>query len=328
MIHRLRKIHPGGKRLLALFLSILFVYGAVIITISHTNENGANAIDDKLSAAMSQKRMDVYAQITEVNPLKGEAKARIEPWPLDDSLGYRYRSGWMPVQDMSVHVDAIVGGSPTGDNLYNFKKNIPVGGFDVTLDEKVTSAANISRYPFDQYSFEVPISASYIDGKGATQDLPILPQDYTKKIDTFDISMKHVLWTDSNKVVKQNDKASLDTAVAEYNTGITSSIFDAKRSNSTKLLTLIILVLMVTALASVATMAFMVASTKRPPTLSALTWSAALTFSLISLRGLFPGSPPIGVIIDRVVYFPALLITLVCSLSILITWTRREDYVN
>jgi len=196
------------------------------------------------------------------------------------------------------------------------------------LDEKVTPAANIGRYPFDEYSFEVPISASYTDDNGATQDLPILPQDYTKKIDTFDISMKHVLWTDSNKVVKQNDKASIDAAVAEYNTGISSSIFDAKRSNSTKLLTLIILVLMITALASVATMAFMVASTKRPPTLSALTWSAALTFSLISLRGLFPGSPPIGVIIDRVVYFPALLVTLVCSLSILITWTRREDYVN
>jgi Domain of unknown function (DUF4436) len=321
-------MHPGGKRLLALFLSILFVYGAVIIAISHTNDNNANAIDDKLSAAMSQKRMDVYAQITEVNPLKGEAKARIEPWPLDDSLGYRYRSGWMPVQDISVHVDAIVGGSPTGDNLYNFKKNVPVGGFDVTIDEKVTPAANIGRYPFDEYSFEVPISASYTDDKGATQDLPILPQDYTKKIDTFDISMKHVLWTDSNKAVKLNDKASFDAAVAEYKTGITSSIFDAKRSNSTKLLTLIILVLMLTALGSVATMAFMVASTKRPPTLSALTWSAALTFSLISLRGLFPGSPPIGVIIDRVVYFPSLLVTLVCSLSILITWTRREDYVN
>jgi hypothetical protein len=324
----IKNMHPGGKRLIALFLSLLIVYGGVIVFISHTNDNGANSIDDKLSAAMNQKRMDVYAQITEVNPLKGEAKARIEPWPLDDSLGYRYRSGWMPVQDMSVHVDAIVGGSPTGDNLYNFKKNVPVGGFDVTIDEKVTPAANIGRYPFDQYSFEVPISASYTDAKGATQDLPILPQDYTKKIDTFDISMKHVLWTDSNKVVKQNDKASIDAAVAEYNTGITSSIFDAKRSNSTKLLTLIILVLMLTALGSVATMAFMVASTKRPPTLSALTWSAALTFSLISLRGLFPGSPPIGVIIDRVVYFPSLLVTLVCSLSILITWTRREDYVN
>jgi Domain of unknown function (DUF4436) len=324
----IKNMHPGGKRLIALFLTLLIVYGGVIVFISHTNDNGENSIDDKLSAAMNQKRMDVYAQITEVNPLKGEAKARIEPWPLDDSLGYRYRSGWMPVQDMSVHVDAIVGGSPTGDNLYNFKKNVPVGGFDVTIDEKVTPAANIGRYPFDQYRFEVPISASYTDAKGATQDLPILPQDYTKKIDTFDISMKHVLWTDSNKVVKQNDKASIDAAVAEYNTGISSSIFDAKRSNSTKLLTLIILVLMLTALGSVATMAFMVASTKRPPTLSALTWSAALTFSLISLRGLFPGSPPIGVIIDRVVYFPSLLVTLVCSLSILITWTRREDYVN
>jgi hypothetical protein len=85
---------------------------------------------------------------------------------------------------------------------------------------------------------------------------------------------------------------------------------------------------MLTALASVTTMAFMVSAGKRPPTLSALIWSAALTFSLISLRDLFPGKPPIGIFIDKVVYFPSLLITLVCSLWMLIIWTRREDYVN
>jgi hypothetical protein len=75
-------------------------------------------------------------------------------------------------------------------------------------------------------------------------------------------------------------------------------------------------------------MAFMVSAGRRPPTLSALTWSAALTFSLISLRDLFPGKPPIGILIDKLIYFPALLITLICSLWILIIWTRREDYVN
>jgi hypothetical protein len=328
MFSSITSMHKGGKTILASFTVILLVYGITIIGISHTNDSGINAIDDKLASSMEQKRMDVYAQITEVDPLKGEAKARIEPWPLDDSLGYRYRSGWMPVKDMSIHVDAILGASSTGDNLYKFKKEVPVGGFDVTVDEKVSPSSNVSRYPFDAYTFEIPISATFTDDKGATQDLPILPQDYTKKIDTFDITMKHVLWTDETAEVKLNDQKSIDAAVGEYNTGLTSSIFSAHRSNSTKLLTLIILVLMLTGLGSVTTMTFMVASAKRPPTLSALTWSAALTFSLIGLRGLFPGSPPIGVMIDRIVYFPALLLTLVCSLTILIIWTRREDYVN
>jgi hypothetical protein len=88
------------------------------------------------------------------------------------------------------------------------------------------------------------------------------------------------------------------------------------------------MILMLSGLISVGTMTFMVAMHKRPPTLSSLTWSAALTFSLISLRGIYPGSPPIGILIDKIIYFPALLMTLVCSLWVLIMWSRREDYTN
>jgi hypothetical protein len=31
---------------------------------------------------------------------------------------------------------------------------------------------------------------------------------------------------------------------------------------------------------------------------------------------------------DKVIYFPALLMTLVCSLWVLIMWSKREDYLN
>jgi len=329
VIKRLRDIHPGGKKIVAIFLAILLVYGGSILLLSQTNDSAANNLDDKLSSTLTQKRFDLYTQLMSVDPLKGEAVARIEPWPLDDSLGYRYRSGWMPVQDISLHVDAILGGSPTNDNLYNFKKNIPVGGFDVTLDEKSGSASsNVSRYPFDTYTFEVPMSASYTDSQGATQDLPILPQDYTKSLDTFKVTMDHSLWTNSNEIVRANNPKSITDALGEYKTGISSSIFKVSRNGSTKVLTVIILLLMLTALASIVTMAYLVATTKRPPMLSALTWGAALTFSMIGLRGLFPGAPPLGILIDKIVYFPALLTTLVCSLSILISWAHREDYVN
>jgi hypothetical protein len=39
-----------------------------------------------------------------------------------------------------------------------------------------------------------------------------------------------------------------------------------------------------------------------------------------------PGSPPIGIFVDKLFYFPALIVTLVCSLWVLVTWVRREDF--
>ena len=329
MVKRWRKIHPGGRRLISILMVMSLLYVASMVALSQSDDRGMHILDDKLAQQLPKQRLNVYAKLISVDPLKGEAMARIEPWPLDESLGFRYRSGWMPVQDISIHVDAIIGSSPNGDNLYTFKKNVPVGGFDVALDEQSgSSASNVSWYPFDVYTFEIPMSGSYTDINGATQDLPILPLDYTKSIDTFNVTMNHALWTNANEIITSDNPKTLKDAAREYGTGITTSIFKASRSGSTKVLTVIILLAMLTALGSMVPMALLVATKKRPPTLSGLIWGAALTFAMIGLRGLFPGMPPLGILLDKVVYFPSLLITLICSLSILIMWCYREDYVN
>jgi hypothetical protein len=323
------RIPKGMERIALSFLTIILVYSFIIVGISIKSNNSNNLVDDQISNQIDQKHVDIFVQITEIDPLKGEAKARILPWPNDEYFGFRYRSGWMPKKDISIHVDSVLGGSPSNDNLYVFKRDVPNGGFDVSVDQAPgSSTSNISGYPFDKYQFEVPISATYFDEDGDGKDLNIFPQDYTKEIDTFKVRMTHALWSDSARVVSIEDKDSINAAIEEFSQGLSSSVFKAERSDSTKLLTFIILILMMTALASVTTMAFMVSAGRRPPTLSALIWSAALTFSLISLRDLFPGKPPIGILIDKLVYFPSLLITLVCSLWILLIWTRREDYVN
>jgi len=317
------------ERIALSFLTIILAYTFLIIGISIKSDDGSNEVADEISKQVDPKHMGIFVQITEILPLKGEATARILPWPNDEYFGFRYRSGWMPKKDISIHVDSVLGSSPTDDNLYKFEKDIPVGGFDVALDQAPGSATSkISGYPFDTYKFEVPISATYVNESDDIKDLNIFPQDYTKEIDTFKVKMDHVLWTDSEKIIKAGDKQALNLLIDEFKQGISSSVFTAQRNDSTKLLTFIILILMLTALTSVTTMAFMVSAGRRPPTLSALIWSAALTFSLISLRDLFPGNPPIGILIDKIIYFPALLITLVCSLWILLIWTRREDYVN
>lgn len=310
------------------FIVIAIAYLGIVVMISQSPADDATAIDDKLISMSSDNRLELLVQITGVNPLEGTANARVLPWPNSDDIGYRLKSGWVPSQDIDLVVDSVIGASNGGSNTYSFEKDVPTGGFDVQIDEQPGAPAqsDVGWYPLDKYNFEIPMSAIGTMENGDQATLNVLPLDYTKKIDTFDISMAHGLWSDAFTTVKMDDPKSFDLAIEEFNNGQSSSVFQAVRSNSTKLLVTIILLLMITAMISVTIMTYMVVSGQRPPTLSSLTWAAALTYSLISLRGLMPGSPPIGIFVDKIFYFPALIVTLVCSLWVLVTWVRREDF--
>lgn len=304
-------------------MALAIVYLAIVFFISQSPAGDSKAIADKLIEMSPDNRLDLLIQITGVNPLEGTAEARVLPWPQSDDIGYQFKSGWIPSQNISIHVDSVIGASNGGTSVYDFEKEVPTGGFNVQIDEQpgAGTRSKVSWYPLDLYNFEVPISVI-----GEESSLNVLPQDYTKNIDTFDIKMTHGLWADPVKTVSMADEKSFDLAVDEFTNGQSSTVFTATRSNSTKLLVAIILLLMVTAMTSVAILTHMVVNGKRPPSLSSLTWTAALTYSLISLRGLMPGDPPIGIFVDKIFYFPSLILTLICSLWVLVTWVRRDDF--
>ena len=304
-------------------MALAIVYLAIVFFISQSPAGDSKAIADKLIEMSPDNRLDLLIQITGVNPLEGTAEARVLPWPQSDDIGYQFKSGWIPSQNISIHVDSVIGASNGGTSVYDFEKEVPTGGFNVQIDEQpgAGTRSKVSWYPLDLYNFEVPISVV-----GEESSLNILPQDYTKNIDTFDIKMTHGLWADPVKTVSMAEEKSFDLAVDEFTNGQSSTVFTATRSNSTKLLVVIILLLMVTAMTSVGILTHMVVNGKRPPSLSSLTWTAALTYSLISLRGLMPGDPPIGIFVDKIFYFPSLILTLICSLWVLVTWVRRDDF--
>ena len=304
-------------------MALAIAYLAIVFFISQSPAGDSKAISEKLIEMSPDNRLDLLIQITGVNPLEGTAQARVLPWPQSDDIGYQFKSGWIPSQNISIHVDSVIGASNGGTSVYDFEKEIPTGGFNVQIDEQpgAGTRSKVSWYPLDLYNFEVPISVV-----GEESSLNILPQDYTKNIDTFDIKMTHGLWADPDNTVTMADEKSFDLAVDEFTNGQSSTVFTATRSNSTKLLVAIILLLMVTAMTSVAILTHMVVDGKRPPSLSSLTWTAALTYSLISLRGLMPGDPPIGIFVDKIFYFPSLILTLICSLWVLVTWVRRDDF--
>ena len=304
-------------------MALAIAYLAIVFFISQSPAGDSKAISEKLIEMSPDNRLDLLIQITGVNPLEGTAQARVLPWPQSDDIGYQFKSGWIPSQNISIHVDSVIGASNGGTSVYDFEKEVPTGGFNVQIDEQpgAGTRSKVSWYPLDLYNFEVPISVV-----GEESSINILPQDYTKNIDTFDIKMTHGLWSDPDKTVTMADEKSFDLAVDEFTNGQSSTVFTATRSNSTKLLVAIILLLMVTAMTSVAILTHMVVDGKRPPSLSSLTWTAALTYSLISLRGLMPGDPPIGIFVDKIFYFPSLILTLICSLWVLVTWVRRDDF--
>jgi hypothetical protein len=321
-------MHVVRTRFVQTFIAIAVAYLGIVVIISQSTAGDAEKIDTKLVKMSADNRLELLVQITSVNPLEGTANARVLPWPNSEDIGYKLKSGWVPTQDVDLIVDSVIGASNGGSNTYEFKKDVPTGGFDIQIDEQPGSGPrnNISWYPLDKYNFEIPMSAISNLKNGDQVTLNILPLDYTKNIDTFDVKMVHGLWNDAYKTVSINDKRSFELAIEEFNNGQSSSVFETHRSNSTKLLVIIILLLMITAMLSVTIMTYMVVTGQRPPTLSSLTWAAALTYSLISLRGLMPGGPPIGIFVDKIFYFPALIVTLVCSLWVLVTWVRREDF--
>ena len=197
-------------------MALTIAYLAIVFLISQSPAGDSKAISDKLVEMSPDNRLDLLIQITGVNPLEGTAQARVLPWPQSDDIGYQFKSGWIPSQNVSIHVDSVIGASNGGTNIYNFKKEVPTGGFNVQIDEQpgAGSRSQVGWYPLDLYNFEIPISVI-----GEESSLNILPQDYTKNIDTFDIRMTHGLWSDPEKTVTMADEKSFNLAVDEFTNG-------------------------------------------------------------------------------------------------------------
>jgi hypothetical protein len=187
----------------------------------------------------------------------------------------------------------------------------------------------IKDYPFDRYLFSLPIFgvAARTGGAGTEttaddtyQSVPMRVYDSTSELNTWEVVV-YPISTDY-----QDEFEDIDAVSSGMNQGSVEFLIDAKRDRYTILLVLIVCLLMVASMMSVVLMGISVSLKYRPPTVQALVWAAALTFSLIQLRTLMPGAPPVGTTLDILFYFPALLMTIGGSIWILWHWMRRADY--
>lgn len=69
-----------------------------------------------------------------------------------------------------------------------------------------------------------------------------------------------------------------------------------------------------------------VLSGSRPPALEGLAFLAALLFAVQPLRGALPDAPPIGMNADVLLFYPSVLLILLCLVLQVAIWVRRSDY--
>ena len=65
---------------------------------------------------------------------------------------------------------------------------------------------------------------------------------------------------------------------------------------------------------------------KRPPSMNALSWNAALLFAMFSVRTQLPGSPPNGILFDLWIFYPVILLLVMLIGITVVSWIMRDDW--
>jgi len=151
---------------------------------------------------------------------------------------------------------------------------------DSADDEKVQTGITgwLTDYPFDSYDASIALTLTDSDGSDVPTAITVLNTDSFYKIETVQ---------------------------ADASDGGTLINLTIRRSTSTLVFGIFIMVLMLALAAASAVAAYYVLHFKRGLDLSACSLMAGMLFALIPLRNAVPGDPPIGAIIDFGSFFIA-----------------------
>lgn len=323
-----------------------------MITLYEADRAFINKHDDKFDLVLEElpeEPLGLQIQLREVNEEQGFATVTALPIIYGEYFGFPMNNGWYPAFPINLQIDSALPQGESGSNSFLFEVEYQ-GGFDAVLDLAPGSPSNRSTtrwYPLDEYHFTFPVGGMYafpcaeeseniectseiiaeyrkqdptVDDAGWA-DLPIFIHPYLSSADTFVASMRPMAFSDEWDTAFSAEKIG-----EEAGNGFTSMGISVRRDATIKIAAVAVALLMLATVFSVVIMAVMVASRHRPPTIQALVWAAALTFALLQMRNLYPSNPPLGIWLDYVVYFPALIITMVCALWILLMWARRSDF--
>jgi hypothetical protein len=249
----------------------------------------------------SPVQLDAFVRTISMDPSSGDLGLRVEVRPGPGLVGSDGVSVTRPVG-----ID-IVGGTGTASHRYGAGDRI--GPIDVTIG----TAGNFNSYPFDSYkSLFAVVASTSSQGSTLQGSTPSAAPTHF----TFDgtLSGYHVTF---KPLPREN---------ADANTlALGLSIRRAPLTGTFAILIVGLQALLATAAAA---LALFIWSRHRRVEIAMLTWLVAMLFAIVPLRNAMPGAPPIGALVDVVIFFWAVTIIALSMVSVLVMWLLQPRRPN
>jgi hypothetical protein len=268
-----------------------------------------------------ENSIQVWFQALAFDPLIKKAQFAVFPWPSSD-LATPFTSSTIIETDFNIFIDEMY-----GKGSYEFRDGDTSGAIVAEFDVISYYDQNLrdfeAAYPFDEYLLDTYVNVTRSNEDQVVSGRRAFEFFYENSVDGFQISYSRFA---GGRFDGLPESSKAENIIELRNEGEISFLVKFQRNTAVKITLLLLVMLMTLNTLSLVWTTIGVARNRRPPSMQALVWSAASVLGIIQLRELFPGKPRLGVVLDYVVFFPTLILSMAVGLVLTVFWSRRADF--
>jgi hypothetical protein len=297
----------------AAVLLVVFGVAFVLVLRSYTKEDESRAAVVSDAEAKDPDYVEVSVKIVSVDPIKGDAVARIEFEP-HGSL--TTDEGVTVARDLKLYVN-----SANGKQEHDFSKGKRMNPIETVVD---MYDGQVMDYPFDSHkaqltlAFIAPAPKENKQAGAATRAEDDSAGAPAEEPGDEAVPVTVELYG-SVAGLKMEAKKSSDST-PEF---VTIDL-DISRASTARFFSLFIMTAMWALTVAVLLLTLFVAFGNRKIELAMFSFLGALLFAFPALRNSQPGTPPIGTLGDFIAFFWAEVIIALCLLALLALWLYRK----
>ena len=282
-------------------------------------------VDRELEAKLDKDSVEFWYQFIDFSSKTGSLSANAYVWPSNDLATLFSSSGTVKVP-ITAFIDNV-----STQSSFQYVPGDSIGAIPIVIDGTNPLALQHSNefyYPFDQYSLDSYVKLQ--NGSSASKRAlynsnsyeffwPSQVAGYVFDVwrgatfaDTYD-------WFDLEAY--EEDRIS-----EQRKNGEISLLIKVSRSNSVKLASMLIYFGIVLSCLALLLMTIYIFRGKRPTSVTALVWAAAQILGLFQIRQLLPDNPRLGILLDLYIFYPGVVVSLICAVILAIFWVKKDDF--
>lgn len=318
------------RKLVAFGIGMAFaalVVPASLVASGRLSDRGAGVADPignvgPVEVGHDRDSVNVWFQAVTFNPETQKALFNVYPWPSSDLAPRAFASSTITEEPFTIFVDEML-----GKGIYGFAAGDRVGAIksemDVLSAEGTGARPSDSAYPFDTYALDAWAEVTTAVDGGQPSPRRAFDFFYDNSVPGFAVTYSRIAGWEHAESTSDDPAAEI---VAEREDGRISFIATFERTLAVRITVMLLCLLMLLNAASLIVTTFGVVRGTRPPSMSALIWSAASVLGTIQLRNVFPGAPRLGIVADYLSFFPTMIVSMVVALVITGSWIGRDDF--